>query len=237
METLVEYINKHKTKALGFQIFTRYANYSEDRIKLLGKLVPLKSNFLISNRVEIFNQSNSKYLYMYFECSELFPLSEHHRICKKIRDSRHSPYPYYLFSLPHWLIINSTVLEPIVSIKKLKLFTKTVKDNAIIGIDSNLTSDEIEIVKDMLCLLVMGKVPFKWLFVGDSLSLLTLTHANQYLKCIRFGTITWDKIIPFAPLQQICLLPDDDTLAEINCNLGTFKTNNEPIVVGLPKWE
>lgn len=235
MEILIEYINKHK----NVQIFSRYGNYSEDRVKLLENFN--NANVIISNRVESFSQTSSKLLFVYLECKELFPLADHHRICKKIRDSRYSPYPYHLDCDPSCVIVSSLLLEDISSIEKLKLLSKKFKANDTIAIDSNLTSDEIEIAKDLLCLLVLENIPFKWLFLGETSGSLTVTHASQYLKCVRFSAIAWDKIIPEGNsnnLQQVCLLPDDDTLAEINCHLGRFTTKpNESIVVGLPKWE
>ena len=133
------------------------------------------------------------------------------------------------------------MLDNIKSIKDLKLFASVLKPYTTLAIASSLTSDEIEIVKDILSVLVMKNIPFKWVIVATSAASLTVTHADQYLKCIRFNSISWDKIISSdknSKLQQICLLPDEDTVAEINSVfIGLCKFPSSTISVYYPKLE
>jgi hypothetical protein len=238
METLKRYISNNSPKS-GFLIYTRLAHYRTDRVKLLESILKLgiKSNLTICNRVDI---AKPNMLYIYLESADIFPLADHHRICKVIRDSRFSAHPYYLGKQIGKHIVSAD-LANIASVEEMKAFTrKTFQPNDTIAIDSSLVSDELEIVKDMLCLLVMENVPFRWMLVGQSPISLMVTHGAQFLRCLRFGNLDWNKIICSHPcsdnIQQVNLLPDEDTAMEVNCKFGNFtETRESDIVAYLPQ--
>lgn len=231
MDSLKAFIKKNSKHAKTFFIYTRIANYYQDKLRLMEELMPLvmgKSNLIIGTKFD--NLDPDRLLTIYLDTPEINQMNQ-----KIIRDSRMTSHPFYNENILIRKYIGENKLKQICageydqikSLADLKVYiSKEFKLPTVyyITIDTNISLEEIEITKDLLCILASMQISFKWCFIGKIPSI-KITEAGLMFKAYRFLENQWDLTI--SKPCYITLLCDNDSLIEIDLSSSGMMQQNE----------